>query len=31
LYEAILDFQKRERRFGKTSDQLQDDLTLPLI
>lgn len=22
LYEAILDFQKRERRFGKTSDQL---------
>jgi undecaprenyl diphosphate synthase len=23
LYEAILDFQKRERRFGKTSDQLQ--------
>lgn len=31
LYEAILDFQKRERRFGKTSDQLQDDLTLPII
>ena len=29
LYEAILDFQKRERRFGKTSDQLQNDLTLP--
>lgn len=23
LYEAILDFQKRERRFGKTSEQLQ--------
>lgn len=22
LYEALLDFQKRERRFGKTSDQL---------
>jgi undecaprenyl diphosphate synthase len=22
LYEAILDFQSRERRFGKTSDQL---------
>lgn len=31
LYEAILDFQKRERRFGKTSDQLQNDLTLPTI
>jgi undecaprenyl diphosphate synthase len=31
LYEAILNFQKRERRFGKTSDQLQDDLTLPTI
>ena len=29
LYEAILDFQKRERRFGKTSNQLQKDLTLP--
>jgi undecaprenyl diphosphate synthase len=29
LYEAILDFQKRERRFGKTSDQLQNDLTFP--
>jgi undecaprenyl diphosphate synthase len=26
LYEAILDFQKRERRFGKTSDQLQDEI-----
>ncbi|BAV09884.1 Undecaprenyl pyrophosphate synthetase [Filimonas lacunae] len=23
LYQAILDFQKRERRFGKTSEQLQ--------
>ena len=23
LYEAILDFQKRERRFGKTSTQVQ--------
>jgi undecaprenyl diphosphate synthase len=22
FYEALLDFQKRERRFGKTSDQL---------
>ena len=31
LYEAILDFQKRERRFGKTSDQLQKDLTIPTI
>lgn len=26
LYEAILDFQRRERRFGKTSDQLQDEI-----
>jgi undecaprenyl diphosphate synthase len=25
LYEAILDFQSRERRFGKTSDQLQQE------
>jgi undecaprenyl diphosphate synthase len=24
LYKAIIDFQKRERRFGKTSEQLQD-------
>lgn len=24
LYEAILDFQQRERRYGKTSEQLQD-------
>ena len=31
LYEAILDYQKRERRFGKTSEQLQDDLTLPTV
>ena len=22
LYEAILDYQKRERRFGKTGDQI---------
>jgi undecaprenyl diphosphate synthase len=22
LYEAIIDYQKRERRFGKTSEQL---------
>jgi undecaprenyl diphosphate synthase len=27
LYEAILDFQNRERRFGKTSAQLGDALT----
>ncbi len=26
LYEAILDFQKRERRFGKTSDQLNQEI-----
>jgi undecaprenyl diphosphate synthase len=25
LFEAILDFQKRERRFGKTSDQLKSE------
>jgi undecaprenyl diphosphate synthase len=25
LYEAILDFQRRERRFGKTSEQLQQE------
>jgi len=24
LYEAILDYQNRERRFGKTSDQLEE-------
>lgn len=24
LYEAIIDFQQRERRFGKTSEQVQD-------
>jgi undecaprenyl diphosphate synthase len=29
LYEAILDFQKRERRFGKTGDQVQKDVTIP--
>jgi undecaprenyl diphosphate synthase len=28
LYAAILDFQSRERRFGKTSDQIQQELTL---
>ncbi|WP_336515136.1 isoprenyl transferase [Pollutibacter soli] len=27
LYEAIIDYQKRERRFGKTSSQLQDEMT----
>ena len=26
LYTAILDFQKRERRFGKTSEQIQEKL-----
>jgi undecaprenyl diphosphate synthase len=25
LYEAILDFQNRERRFGKTGDQLIEE------
>ena len=29
LYEAILDFQKRERRFGKTSDQVITDKVIP--
>ncbi|HUR11327.1 MAG TPA: isoprenyl transferase [Flavitalea sp.] len=30
LYEAILDFQRRERRFGKTSEQLtQESASLP--
>lgn len=28
LYEAILDYQGRERRFGKTSDQLQENQPL---
>jgi undecaprenyl diphosphate synthase len=28
FYEAILDFQKRERRFGKTSDQLSQEITI---
>jgi undecaprenyl diphosphate synthase len=27
LYEAILDFQQRERRFGKTGDQIQKEQT----
>lgn len=26
LYEAILDFQNRERRFGKTSDQIKNEI-----
>jgi undecaprenyl diphosphate synthase len=26
LYEAIIDYQGRERRFGKTSRQLQEDI-----
>ena len=26
LYEAILDFQSRERRFGKTGDQIKEDV-----
>ena len=25
LYEAIVDYQHRERRFGKTSEQLNED------
>ena len=29
LYEAILDFQKRERRFGKISEQLSAEPVLP--
>ncbi len=28
LYEAIIDFQSRERRFGKTSEQLQTAIPL---
>lgn len=28
LYEAILDFQNRERRFGKTSDQLNPEIAI---
>ena len=30
LYEAILDFQKRERRFGKTGEQLQDEIPVKI-
>jgi undecaprenyl diphosphate synthase len=29
LYEAILDFQKRERRFGKTSEQISQEIPVP--
>jgi undecaprenyl diphosphate synthase len=25
LYEAIIDYQNRERRFGKTSDQVTEE------
>jgi undecaprenyl diphosphate synthase len=28
LYEAILDFQKRERRFGKTGDQVKNQIVI---
>lgn len=28
LYEAIIDFQKRERRFGKTSDQINHEIAV---
>lgn len=28
LYEAILDFQRRERRFGKTSDQITQEISI---
>jgi len=31
LYEAILDFQNRERRFGKTGDQVKAEVTPPAI
>jgi len=27
LYQAIIDFQSRERRFGKTSDQLKQEIS----
>jgi len=26
FYKAIIDFQKRERRFGKTSEQIQKEI-----
>jgi undecaprenyl diphosphate synthase len=29
LYEAIIDYQGRERRFGKTSEQMQSDANTP--
>ena len=28
LYEAIIDFQNRERRFGKTGDQLKEEIPI---
>ncbi|MHA4843201.1 isoprenyl transferase [Flavitalea antarctica] len=28
LYEAILDYQKRERRFGKTGDQINNEIAM---
>jgi len=31
LYEAIVDYQNRERRFGKTSDQLKKESTGPEV
>lgn len=30
LYEAIIDYQQRERRFGKTSEQVQEDEMFPI-
>jgi undecaprenyl diphosphate synthase len=30
LYEAILDYQSRERRFGKTSSQIQSETQEPV-
>lgn len=30
LYEAIRDFQKRERRFGMTSEQIQESQSIPV-
>jgi len=28
LYEALLDFQKRERRFGKTTEQIKKSIKI---
>lgn len=30
LYEAIINFQNRERRFGKTSEQIKEDVFTPI-